>query len=97
MPVAVFGGHDAPLSRWTCFAGTSGSILPLRSEDSASKSVDTLHHVFGHDYKYRSLQKTYPEVHLAGLNMQSNPCGVSTATADISMFYDKPLATKLSL
>jgi hypothetical protein len=49
------------------------------------------------DYKYRSLQKTYPEVHLAGLNMQSNPCGVSTATADISMFYDKSPTSKLSL
>jgi hypothetical protein len=48
------------------------------------------------DSKYRNLQKIQPEVHLAGLNMQSNPCGVSAAHSDLGVFYDKS-PTKLSL
>ena len=48
------------------------------------------------DQKYRALQKEYPEVHLAGLNMQSNPCGVSAAHSDLGSFYDKS-PTKMSI
>jgi len=48
------------------------------------------------DLKYRALQKSYPEVHLAGFNMQSNPCGVSAAHSDLGAFYDKS-PVKMSL
>jgi hypothetical protein len=49
------------------------------------------------DQKYRSLQKVFPEVHLAGLNMQANPCGVSAAHSDLALtFYDKS-PTKMSI
>ena len=48
------------------------------------------------DGKFRTLQKSQPDLHHAGLNMQSNPCGVSAAHTDLGSFYDKS-PTKLSL